>query len=625
MIRALYVDDEPDLLAIGKHFLERSGEIEIDTASSPNEAVEKLRCNQYDTIISDYQMPEMNGLELLKQVRSTIGKIPFIIFTGKGREEVVIEALNCGVDFYLQKGGEPKSQFAELEYKIKIVKERSQMKRDLALSKQRMRDIIDHLPDPTFVINTTGSIIAWNRAIEKMTGIPEMEMIGKGNYEYALPIYGERRPVLIDHVLNRNNPHNCDYPVLHQDGNVLETEVCFSAETSSSFPSLRNCCIWARASPLYNMENEVIGAIESFRDITVLKKEHELLEKTANLYKSVVEDQTEFVVRFLPDTTCIFVNEAYCRYFGKNREEVTGKKFDPMVFPEDEEFVRQTFHTLTRDEPVSNMSLQVILPGNVIRWVRWSIRGIFQEDGTILEYQSVGRDITDLLDVQDALHHANHKTSLMESVVRHDFRNYLLILNGYLALSAKMANDPGKVLECIEREKKAVKNIENLLNFALDFLSIGVEKPVWQNLNKTIKRVVSQYPLQDIRVDVDDRHLEILADPLLERIIFNLLSNSVKHGGDNLSAIRISYEENPEGITIIYEDNGIGISEESKNHLFEKTGGSSILHGLFIIREILATTGISISETGKPGKGARFEILIPTGKYRLLPSGGWAE
>ena len=113
-IAVLYVDDEPALLELTTHFLGRSGEFAIDTALSAKLALEKLRVHGYDVIVADYLMPEMDGIEFLKGLRAAGCTIPFIIFTGKGREDVAIEAFNSGAQFYLQKGGYPRAQFAEL-------------------------------------------------------------------------------------------------------------------------------------------------------------------------------------------------------------------------------------------------------------------------------------------------------------------------------------------------------------------------------------------------------------------------------------------------------------------------------------------------------------------------------
>jgi PAS domain S-box-containing protein len=248
-LRVLYVDDEPGLLAVGKMFLEKEGGFTVDTLTSVSEALAHLSTERYDAIISDYQMPEINGIAFLKQLKASGDITPFIIFTGKGREEVVIEALNEGADFYLQKGGEPKAQFAELSNKIRYAVSRRNAELDLRESEER--------------------------------------------------------------------------------------------------------------------------------------------------YRHVVEDQTEFICRFLPDGTHVFVNEAYCRYFGKTRDEMTGTRFRPVIHPDDRERVARLLSSLAMDHPLVTIDQRVIMPDGSIRWQRWVDRAIFFPDGRLKEYQSVGRDITD--------------------------------------------------------------------------------------------------------------------------------------------------------------------------------------------------------------------------------------
>jgi len=201
MFSLLYVDDEPGLLELGKLFLENTGDFEVTTALSAEAGLEQLALQDFDAVVSDFQMPGMDGIELLKSVRKSFGSIPFVLFTGRGREEVVIEAINNGVDFYLQKGGDPKAQFAELAHKVRQAVTRRRAEIALSDSEQRLADIINFLPDATFAIDTWGVIIAWNRAMERMTGSSSADVLGKGDFEYALPFYHERRPLLINLVL----------------------------------------------------------------------------------------------------------------------------------------------------------------------------------------------------------------------------------------------------------------------------------------------------------------------------------------------------------------------------------------------------------------------------------------
>ena len=125
MTRILYIDDEKVLLTLTQIYLREEADLDVDIADSAEEGLQKLKNESFDAVISDYDMPDMDGIELLKCVRSENPSIPFIIFTGKGREEVVIEALNNGADFYLQKGGDPKPLFTELANAVRHLVRRS--------------------------------------------------------------------------------------------------------------------------------------------------------------------------------------------------------------------------------------------------------------------------------------------------------------------------------------------------------------------------------------------------------------------------------------------------------------------------------------------------------------------
>ncbi|MCG7844395.1 MAG: PAS domain S-box protein, partial [Methanomassiliicoccales archaeon] len=146
-IHILVVDDEPALLEVSKEFLEMDHDISVDTTTSTKNALELIGLHEYDVIVSDYQMPGKDGIQLLKEVRASGNKIPFILFTGKGREEVVIDALNAGADYYLQKGGHPTSQFAELTNMIKQAHAKEQKELALRISEERYRSLFENSVD----------------------------------------------------------------------------------------------------------------------------------------------------------------------------------------------------------------------------------------------------------------------------------------------------------------------------------------------------------------------------------------------------------------------------------------------------------------------------------------------
>jgi PAS domain S-box-containing protein len=271
LITLLYFDDEPDLLELGKLFLEQDSQFIVDTAVSPQEGLALLASKQYDAVISDYQMPGMDGIALLKEIR-TKSAIPFILFTGRGREEVAIEAINNGATFYMQKGGDPAVQFAELAHKIRQAVQKRRAEIMIRDHERREADIINFLPDATLAIDIHGTVIAWNRAMEEMTGVPAAEMIGKAGYEYALPFYHERRPVTIDLILHDDPSIAGKYPVMNKVGNSLFSEIYIPHLNNG-----RGAHLWFTASPLYDTAGNLTGAIESVRDITGRKRTEEAL------------------------------------------------------------------------------------------------------------------------------------------------------------------------------------------------------------------------------------------------------------------------------------------------------------------------------------------------------------
>ncbi len=311
LIRVLYVDDEPYLLDIGKIFLEKLGDFSVTTIDSAASAFELISKEKFDAIISDYQMPEMDGITFLKRLKESGNNTPFIIFTGRGREEVAIDALNNGADFYIQKGGEPKAQFTELVHKIRSAVNRLRTEKLAKDAERRLYDIINFLPDATFAIDNNGQVIAWNKAIEEMTGISARDILDKGNYEYSIPFYGERRPTLIDLVsIPDEELINKWYSIIKKEGDIL------IAETKLPRPLGRHSVLLGKASRLYNSEGIVIGAIESIRDITEQKQTQYELRKAHDEYIDLLEHMTDVYYRSDMQGRLILASRSWAKVLG---------------------------------------------------------------------------------------------------------------------------------------------------------------------------------------------------------------------------------------------------------------------------------------------------------------------
>jgi PAS domain S-box-containing protein len=226
------------------------------------------------------------------------------------------------------------------------------------------------------------------------------------------------------------------------------------------------------------------------------------------------------------------------------------------------------------------------------------------------------RDITGRRNAQDALRTANMKLNLLSDITRHDINNQLTVLVGYLQLVKENCSDPG-ILAYIEREERAAATIRQQIQFTGEYQDIGLEAPTWQDIGKSFQEAVHHHNTGDITIEDETGSLEVYADPLFEKVFYNLVDNSLRYGGAQMNTIRVSVNERPDGLVITYEDNGAGIPDNEKIRIFKRGFGKTGGQGLFLVREILSITGITIAETGVPGEGARFEIVVPKGMYRV--------
>ena len=435
MYRILYVDDEPAMLDIGKLFLEQSGQFSVDTIASAPAALELLDSKSYDAIIADYQMPDMDGIEFLKKVRSSGNSIPFILFTGRGREEVVIQALNEGADFYLQKGGEPKSQFTELSNNIHYAMMRRRSEDSLKRSEAQLRQIIDLVPHMIFAKDGDGKYLLANRAVAEgyNTTVANLEGISQvrfhGDSAELRHMLEDDREVMAT-GMTKFIPEEPYIDAFGKHRFLQTTKVPFTTSGNNQQAVLGisiDITEHKRVEEELRKKNEELNA--SYEQLTAteeelrenyneLAKSQKLLSESETQYRNVVEDQTEFISRFLPDGTHVFVNEAYCRYFGMKRDEILGHRFQPRIPAEDQERVKGFFASLTPDHPVDSIEHRIIMPDGSIRWQRWSDRAIFDGDMHIREYQSVGRDITDRKNAENELQAAYEQITAAEEELR---------------------------------------------------------------------------------------------------------------------------------------------------------------------------------------------------------------
>ncbi len=897
MISVLYLDDEATLLEVCKLFLERTGEFLVNTECSPRLALDTLRGGSYDAVISDYQMPEMDGIEFLQLLRKEHPLLPFIIFTGKGREDIAVAAFESGADFYLQKGGDPVAQFAELSHKIRKSVEHRKAEQALRESETRFRSLIQNTSDIVRILDRDGRIVYDSPAASRILGYPESYFIGKHPADFIHP---EDRNIVITafaQVLDSTNPGTpTEFRIRRADGKYVDVESTgmnllgvkgvdgivtttrviterkhaervlreseekyrdlydnapnayysigtdgritqcnhqagvvlgircgdlvgkkiagFYADTGLGkekahrlFAAFRNGkeivdeelqmqradgnLIWINLTvnamrdasgtitgsrtiitditgrkameDELRKKNEDLGA--AFEELTAIEEElrqnteelvqnQQLLRTSETSYRTLAENIPGIVYRlFVKEGSRMqFFNSMLTIKTGYVPEELETGASSPIVLPihpEDRERVSRTVkeavrentpfvleyrmitkngairHFIERGRPVfdaqgklefidgiindiserkqaeqdlaeSRRALDTLihnLPDMVyrcrndpewtmefvsdgckeltgydsvdlvgnrrlsygsliveedrkevwdnvqagidskkpfqmvyrihdrhgqIRWVWEQGRGVFSNTGELIAIEGYIADISGHKHTEEALRTANRKLQLLSGITRHDIRNQLLTLRGAVEL---IGSDP------LDREsqkwlglaKKAAAAIEGQIEFTKDYEHLGMKEPRWQNVTRVFRHAMLPILMCDISLELPAYEFDIFADPLLEKVFYNLLDNALRHGGD-VTRITLSCHETDAGLKIILQDNGQGVHGEDKQCIFEQNFGRNTGLGLFLSREILSITGISIAETGTFGNGARFEFMVPKGTYKRTPA-----
>jgi len=395
VFRILYVDDELALLDICKEFLEGSGEMLVDTASSVEEAWSSLRNTDYDAIVSDYQMPKKDGIEFLKELRSNGDHIPFILFTGRGREEVVIEALNSGANFYVQKGGNPKAQFAELTHKIRISIESRVAEESLKESEARFHSLADNVFDG-MIVSIDGSVVDVNRAFLDLMGYDKKEIVGTRTEK----LITKASMLRLQKELERSLPTIYIADMIRKDGKVLTIAI------------KGNDVIW----------NGKPARLAALQNITEQKRIEDELRRSEEKLDLALKGGELGLWDWMIQTGEIEVNDRYAQMLGYQRQELAPTTFDSN---------QKRFHP--DDLKRSNELLELYLSGKIDhfecetrirhkdgRWVWILDKGSISardENGRPIRMSGTHLDITERKMAEDALKLSETKyRSLVDNV-----------------------------------------------------------------------------------------------------------------------------------------------------------------------------------------------------------------
>jgi PAS domain S-box-containing protein len=590
------VDDDPALLDLACRFLRSREDLTIDSCFTAIDAMAKMAGSTYDVIVLDYELPGMDGIQFLREVKGRGDMTPVIVFTGKGREGVVIEALNAGADFYLQKGGDPRMSFLELLYMIREAASRNRSRLELEESERRFRESLEHIPLISYQLDREGKITFCNEHFLELTGWTREEMLGENWFDLFIPVRDRTRMKRAYQKGIREGVSSDRYftPLITRDGEIRHVLMSSIA--------------------LRSREGEIEGVTFVGEDVTERERATEEMRSSEERLKIIFEYAPDAF--FLNDPAGAFVdmNRAAEQILGYRKEDLIGKNFLTMGVISPEEITRAinlfSHHIEGQSQGPGELTL-VRRDGSRVMVEMHTYPVRFRGRELIL---GIARDITERKLGEEALRRVNGKLQLLNAVTRHDILNTLTALTMYLELLGEDEKVP-ELKKTVEKATQVAGIIRRQVEFARTYQDIGIHSPVWQPVGQIALSAMEGAGITTVKVHVDTGDFEIYADPLLGNVFYSLLDNSVRHGG-NITGVWLTTMQDERGLKLVYEDNGSGIPRNEKEKIFSRGYGKNTGFGLFLSQEILAITGITIKETGTFGKGARFEIRVPPGLFR---------
>ncbi len=437
------------------------------------------------------------------------------------------------------------------------ITERKHMENALLESERRLTDIINFLPDATVVIDTEGKVIAWNKAIEAMTGIKAWDILGKGDCEYSLPFYGEKRPLLIDLVLKPQSEFEKRYSDLKWvDGTLVGYAFTPNLKRVGAY-------VWGVASPIYDSQGKIVGAIESVKDITEQKKMEKDLQESKDYLNKIINSIGDPL--FVKDRQhrMTLVNDAVCKLFGRPREEILGrtpydlfpsKEMAEISWKKDEEAFR-TGVEITNEETntfAPDVTLTVLVK-----------KTPYTDNAGNQFLIGIARDITDRKQAEDRIIASLQEKEVLLKEVHHRVKNNLQVISALLKLQSSYLTDEDiiKIFRDSQNRIKSMALIHENLYRSKDLGKVNFSeyiKHLISHLSQSYGDLASKI---NFKVNSDNVFLNINTAIPCGMIINELVSNSLKHAfpDGKKGEICIDLSSEDDGFKLIISDNGIGI------------------------------------------------------------------
>ena len=472
---------------------------------------------------------------------------------------------------------------------------RKQVEEELRRSTELISGILKASPVGVYQLDPLGKFIFTNDMFSTITGYRFEQLSGKYWADILQPADRE--------------------PLLQKLGTAIREKRMVCAETRYIHPDGSEYWLFGQTVPLIDHNNQLTGWVGTIADVTERKTIEDALKESEEKYRALTENTPDLLFSADLNGKVTYVSPQVNQY-GYLEEDLIGHSIFEFIHPEERSFVAENFKTELSSNARFVSSFRVLDKWENSHWFEEKSYLRLDAFGKPIGIYGVLRDISDRKRAEDAIELANRKLNLMNNITRHDILNTITGLIGCVDM-ANATDSVEERKELLQDIKDLTKTIQRQIAFTKEYQEVGVNLPIWQNAGDVVQRVLVNFEKSGLEFVVALENIEIFADPLLEKVFYNLVDNSIRYG-EKVTTIQFYQVNSENGLSVICEDDGMGIPDKSKDAIFERGVGKNTGMGLFLSREILAITKIGIRENGIPGNGARFEIVIPRGTFRFV-------
>jgi PAS domain S-box-containing protein len=472
------------------------------------------------------------------------------------------------------------------------VTERKKAEEALRRSEEKLRATVASSPNAISVIDLNGNVIELNEAAMRLHGFSDKgEILGKSNFDYVIPKYRSKARELLDSTIKEGGARSAELTLLTVDGRELFTEMSANVVRDTN------------GKPLY--------VVIATKDVTERKRAELGFAESQEKFAALFSGNPEATVYTDTSMNILDVNSRFTSLFGYSLKEVRGKQLADTVVPQNLIKEGKMLDKKAGEGYVYHDTVRMRKDGSLIP-VSVSAAPISIQ-GQLVGYIGVYKDTSRQKSAETKLAMMNEKLRVIGGLTRHDVRNKLSVITGNTYLNKKKLQDHPEIIESFKDIESACELIVRIFDFARDYERLGVEELTYIDVEDSVQKAASLFTNINGTKIVNDCHgLTVLADSLMTQLYYNLIDNSLKYGSQ-VTMIKIRYEESEGQLRLIYEDDGVGISQEAKLKLFQEgyTTGKGSGYGLYLIKKMMEVYGWTIQEIGMQGKGAQFVITIP--------------